>query len=102
MGPARTIPAPPPTAAMAATMPTPPATLAPGNSSRMMPKDRGSTAPPIPWMARARMSTPMEWATPASTDPRARASKVTTSIRSLPTMSPIRPRMGVEIEAERR
>ena len=69
MGPASTIPAPPPTAAMAATTPTPPATLTAGNSSRMMPKARGRTAPPMPWMARATISTPIEWASPAMTDP---------------------------------
>ena len=102
MGPARTMPAPPPTAVMAATMPTPPATLAVGNSSRMIPNERGRTAPPMPWMARARMSIPMEWASPASAEPTARASKVATSIRSLPTMSPTRPRMGVKIDADSR
>jgi len=102
MGPARTIPAPPPTAAMAATIPTPVATLAAGNSSRMIPKARGSTAPPMPWMARARINTVMEWATPARAEPAARASNVTTSIRSLPTMSPTRPRMGVKIDADSR
>jgi len=32
----------------------------------------------------------------------ARASRVTTSIRSLPTMSPTRPRMGVKIDADSR
>ena len=36
------------------------------------------------------------------TEPRARAERVTTSIRSLPTMSPTRPRMGVKIDADSR
>ena len=85
------MPAPPPTAAMAAMMPTAPATLTPGNSSRTMPNESGSTAPPMPWMARAMISTVMEWASPATTEPAARAASVTTSIRSLPTMSPTRP-----------
>ena len=100
MGPARTIPAPPPTAVMAATTPTPVATRSWGNSSRMMPKARGRTAAPMPWMARATMSTTMDCASPASADPTARARRVTTSIRSLPTMSPTRPRMGVKTDAD--
>ena len=68
----------------------------------MIPNDNGRTAPPIPWTTRPRINTPIECASPAITDPKARANKVTTSIRSLPTMSPTRPRMGVKIEADSR
>ena len=100
IGPARTIPAPPPTAAMAATTPTPVATLPGGNSSRMIPNDRGRTAPPIPWTTRATINKPIDWDRPAMAEPMARADRVTTSMRSLPTMSPTRPRMGVKIEAD--
>ena len=44
----------------------------------------------------------MEWDSPAMTEPTTKADSVTTSIRSLPTMSPTRPRMGVKIEADSR
>ncbi len=66
IGPAMTRPMPPPTAVRAAMIPTPVGTLATGNSSRMMPKDSGRTPPPIPWMARPTMRTPIEWARPAT------------------------------------
>ena len=66
----------------------------------MIPNERGRTAPPIPWMARDTISTPIDCANPASTVPAARQSIVTTSIRSLPTMSPTRPKIGVKIEAD--
>ena len=100
IGPASTMPAPPPTAAMAAMIPTAPATLIVGNSSRTMPNESGRTAPPMPWMARAMIRTVIEWARPATTEPAASAPRVTTSILSLPTMSPTRPRMGVKIDAD--
>ena len=56
----------------------------------------------MPWMARAMISTVIEWASPATTEPAASAASVTTSIRSLPTMSPTRPRIGVKIDADSR
>ena len=56
--------------------PTAPATLARGNSSRMIPNDKGSTAPPTPWMTRATIRTMIEWDSPASTDPAASAARV--------------------------
>ena len=83
-------------------MPTAPATLSRGNSSRMIPKVPGSTPPPTPWMARAAISTPMVGARAASSEPMVRAPSATTSIRSLPTLSPMRPMIGVKTEAESR
>ena len=102
MGPASTRPKPPPTASSAAEAPTAPATLSRGNSSRMMPTVRGSTPPPTPWIARAAISTPMDGATAASNEPTASAPRASTSIRSSPTLSPIRPTIGVNTDAETR
>ena len=77
-------------------------TRAAGNSSRMMPNESGKTAPPMPLDHPGEISTPMFGATAASRQPRASATREPTSIRSLPTMSPIRPRIGVKIDAESR
>jgi len=73
----------------------PPATFSAGNSSRMIPKDRGKTAPATPWITRATMSSQRDPASPPSAVPAASTASITTSIFSLPNMSPMRPRMGV-------
>lgn len=96
------MPRPPPTATIAEIAATAVETRAAGNSSRMMPNDSGKTAPPMPCTTRAMMRTPMFGAMAASRQPRASAASATTSIRSLPTMSPTRPRIGVKIDAESR
>ncbi len=83
-------------------MPTAPATLALGNSSRTMPNASGTTPPPMPWITRAMIMTVTFVATAASRLPAASATKVRTKIRSLPTMSPMRPMIGVKIDAESR
>jgi hypothetical protein len=44
----------------------------------------------------------MEGAIAASREPMARAPRATTSIRSLPTLSPMRPMIGVKTDAESR
>ncbi len=46
------IPMPPPTPRIEDTMPMLPATFSRGNSSRTIPKARGKTPPPAPWMTR--------------------------------------------------
>jgi hypothetical protein len=68
----------------------------------MMPKDSGSTPPPMPWITRATIMMTIEPVKAASTDPAVRAISATTSIRSLPHMSPRRPMMGVKIDADSR
>ena len=52
IGPASTMPSPAPTPRMDERNPMPPTTRSLGNSSRMMPKESGKTAPPAPWMIR--------------------------------------------------
>ncbi len=79
-----------------------PLTLAAGNSSRMMPKASGSTPPPSPWITRATIISPIECEIAASPEPTVRLSRTRMSIRSLPTLSPIRPRMGVATAAASR
>ena len=83
-------------------MPIAPATFSRGNSSRTIPKVSGSTPPPTPCSTRATMSTSMLGASAATSDPTARAAMATTSIRSLPTLSPTRPTMGVNTDADSR
>ena len=70
-----------------------------GNSSRMMPNASGKIAPPKPWMTRATIITLMFVASAASSVPAASTPSETTSVRSLPNMSPRRPTIGVKIEA---
>ena len=83
-------------------MPMAEATFSRGNSSRMMPKVSGRTPPPMPWITRAAISTPIVPATAASSEPTASAPSAKTSIRSLPTLSPTRPMIGVKIDADTR
>ena len=57
IGPASTIPRPPPTPSSVEMPPIAPATRSRGNSSRMMPNASGKTAPPTPWSTRAAIMT---------------------------------------------
>ncbi len=68
----------------------------------MIPNVSGSTPPPMPWIARAAIRTPMVGATAARNEPTASAPSATTSIRSLPTLSPTRPTIGVNTDADSR
>src|SRR5215472_162267 len=102
IGPASTIPRPAPTAVSAAIMPTATVTFSAGNSSRMIPNATGSIPPARPWITRATIITPIEGASAAISDPTASATSVATKTRSLPYMSPTRPRIGVAIEADNR
>ena len=72
------------------------------NSSRMIPNDSGSTPPPMPWSTRAAISQPMLGASAAASDPTESTTSAITSIRTLPTTSPIRPSSGVQIDADSR
>ena len=101
IGPATTSPSPPPTAVIAAITPTPAATLVGGNSSRMIPKESGRTPRRRPG-SRPMMRTPIECARPATTEPSASAPSVASRTRSLPTMSPTRPMIGVAMDADNR
>ena len=87
---------------MAEVKPTAKPTRSSGNSSRMIPKLSGRTPPPTPWTARAKSRRPIEFDSPAMIEPAASIPSAKTSMRSLPTLSPIRPMMGVKIEAESR
>ncbi len=102
MGPAATMPTPPPAAITADRLLMLPLTSAGANSSRMMPNDRGNSAPPTPWITRARISTPMLGASAASRQPTATVSRTATRVRFLPIRSPTRPRIGVKTEADSR
>src|SRR5665213_2975372 len=102
IGPANTMPRPAPTAINAAIEPITPMTRSRGNSSRMMPKVSGKAAPATPWMTLAMIITITEVARAARSDPRTSAQSDATKIRFLPYMSPTRPRIGVQIEAESR
>ena len=77
----------------------PRATRSRGNSSRMIPKASGKTAPPAPWMTRPRISTSIELASAATSVPTPSMHSDATSVRSLPNMSPRRPMIGVRTEA---
>ena len=68
----------------------------------MMPNATGSMPPPKPWITRATIITPIDGASAASSDPTASATSVATKTRSLPIMSPTRPRIGVMIDADSR
>ena len=96
------MPRPAPTAVSDARAPTAPVTFSAGNSSRMIPNATGIIPPPIPWITRATIMTPIDDATAASSEPTASAISVATKTRSLPIMSPSRPRIGVMIDADSR
>ena len=58
--------------------------------------------PPAPWMKRARINSGSELETAASRVPAARITRVQSNSRSLPYMSPSRPRIEVAIDADSR
>ena len=66
----------------------------------MIPNATGTMPPPAPWITLATINTPMEGAMAASADPTVSATRVATKTCSLPIMSPIRPKIGVMIDAE--
>ena len=72
------------------------ATRSRGNSSRMIPKASGKIAPPAPWMARPRMSTPIDPPMAETNEPSANTPSTASSTFSLPYMSPRRPSSGVQ------
>ncbi len=102
MGPAATMPTPPPAAITADKLLMLPGTWDASNSSRMMPKDSGNSAPPMPWTTRAMIRTPMLGASAATRQPASTASRTATRVRFLPTRSPTRPSIGVKTEADSR
>jgi hypothetical protein len=68
----------------------------------MIPNATGTMPPPTPWITRATIMTAIEGAIAARNDPTASATSVATNTRSLPFMSPIRPRIGVMTDADSR
>ena len=99
IGPASTIPRPPPIPRIAEISAIPCGTRRGGNSSRMIEKESGKTAPPAPWITRATIITPIEVASAASSVPNASTTRTTTIVRFLPYMSPSRPAIGVTTDA---
>ena len=79
-----------------------PATFSRGNSSRTIPKASGKMPPPAPWMTRPTIIGPRELASADTKVPTASSTRVTSSSRSLPYMSPSRPRIEVATEADSR
>ncbi len=79
-----------------------PATFSCGNSSRTIPNASGKMPPAAPWMKRATMISASELDTAAISVPAARIRSVTSSRRSLPYMSPRRPRIAVPTDADSR
>ena len=61
----------------------------------MMPKDKGKAAAPSPWIARLTTSVSILGERADTSDPTAMAPSATSSVRTLPVVSPIRPRIGV-------
>ena len=102
ISPDRTIPNPPPMPNTAETSPIATPSFSRGNSSRMIPKLRGKTAPPAPWIARATINAQMFQAQAAATEPTRKIARLITSRRSLPYWSPSLPRSGVATDATSR
>ena len=94
------MPMPPPTAMTLESVPIADGTRRRSNSSRMMPKETGKTAPPSPWITRPAIITPMSGASADTRLPAAIAPRTTSRVFSLPIMSPTRPMIGVATEAE--
>ena len=99
IGPARTIPRPPPIPRIAEIIAIPCGTRSAGNSSRMIANESGKIAPPAPWITRATISTQIELARPAKAVPTVSTNSIKTSTRFLPNMSPSRPAIGVITDA---
>ena len=102
ISPERTSPRPPPTPNTAETTPTATLTFSRGNSSLMIEKLSGKTAPPAPWRMRQAISEEMSHAKAAPMLPRKKMPSEMTSSRSLPYWSPSLPSTGVATDAERR
>jgi hypothetical protein len=100
--PERTMPKPPPTPNVAEISPIATPTFSRGNSSLMIPKLRGKTAPPAPDSARKAISAQMFHASAQPMQPSAKIESEITSRRSLPCWSPSFPSSGVATEATRR
>ena len=99
IGPASRMPPPTPSPKMADSTPMAPATRSGGNSSRMMPKARGKTAPAAPWMTRPTSMIVSDVASALTSVPTLSAISTMTIIFFLPVVSPRRPRMGVAMAA---
>ena len=102
ISPPTTSPRPPPTPRMADISPMLPATRSGGNSSRAIEYDSGKMPPATPWMTRATISTGSAPDSAPSRVPAASVSRVHTSSRCLPYMSPSLPMIAVPTEAESR
>ena len=79
-----------------------PATRSRGNSSRTIPKASGKMPPPAPWITRPTIISPSELEIAETKVPTARMTSVSSSSRSLPYMSPSRPRIEVPTDADSR
>ena len=82
--------------------PIPTLTRSGGNSSRMIPKLSGNTAPAAPETIRKAISVQMSGAAAQPMHPTRKTSSATTSSRSLPKRSPSLPRIGVRTAADSR
>jgi hypothetical protein len=102
ISPPTTSPRPPPTPRMADVSPMLPATRSAGNSSRMIENESGKIPPATPWAMRATIRTPSEPASAASRVPAISVTRVHTSSRCLPYMSPSLPMIAVPTDAESR
>ena len=102
MRPESTSPSPPPTPKTADRSPIPTFIFSGGNSSRMMPKLRGNTAPAAPETMRKAISVQMSGAAAQPMHPRRKSASATTSSRSFPKRSPSLPRIGVRTAAASR
>ena len=97
--PEKTIPRPPPTPNTDESSPIPTLTFSGGNSSRMIPKLSGKTAPPVPDSARKPIREPMFHANAPPIVPMRKIVSATMRIRSFPYWSPSLPSSGVATEA---
>ena len=96
------MPKPPPMPKTADMIPIPTCTRSGGNSSRMIAKTRGKSAPPAPASARNAISDQRFQAKAAPTQPAKKIDRLITSMRSLPNWSPSLPSTGVVTAAETR
>ena len=100
--PESTRPKPPPMPNTAESRPIPTFIRSGGNSSRMIPKLNGNTAPAAPETILKAISVQMSGAAAQPMQPTRNGTRETTSRRSLPNRSPSLPRIGVSTAAERR
>ncbi len=99
IGPDKTMPSPTPTPRMDERNPIPPTTRSRGNSSLMMPKASGNTAPPAPVMIRPASMIGKVVARALIRVPRVSTTRIAARTLSFPIMSPTRPRIGVQMAA---